>query len=100
MHVFLKGFYFSIVLQLSICLSTQFPHGQEEGVVKQKADRCGKEEGGGLKPSKNVRTSFMDGPLNKVPTSRIETVACSSRVHSMRNSREKCASRSLGVRQC
>ena len=32
------------------------------GFIKQKADRLGQEEGGGLKTGKNVRRSFMDDP--------------------------------------
>ena len=34
---------------------------RESAVIKQKGDRHGQGEGGGLKTSKNVWTSFMDG---------------------------------------
>ena len=35
--------FFKEFLQLFICLPTQCPHGQGEGVATEKADRCGQE---------------------------------------------------------
>ena len=37
--------------------------GHGEGVSKQKLDRHGQRDGGGLTTGKNVRPSFMDDPL-------------------------------------
>ena len=60
MHVFFKELFHSFCNTLFVY---QLSFRTDRGNVKQKADRRGQGEGGGLKTCKNVRTSSMDDPL-------------------------------------
>ena len=59
-----NSFIFPYLLLVCNCPQTQLLHGQGKGVVKQKVDRYGQGEGGGLITSRNVLKSFMDDPKN------------------------------------
>ena len=62
MDVFFKEvLFFHSFCSTLFCLPTQCLHEQEEGVVKQKADR-GRE---GVENQKNVPTSFLDDPKSE-----------------------------------
>ena len=63
MYVFFKECYFSIVLSAIYLFSNSVSTQTGGGGVRQRANRCGQGEGGGMKTGKNVGTPLIDNPL-------------------------------------